>query len=275
MKSTILLVVALAATAGAQTFEVASVKPAAPGGKYAMNGGPGTGDPGQITYTHVSLKALVTKAYGVERYQVEAPPWLDDQRFDIAAKVPAGTTKQQFQQMLQGLLAERFGLVEHRETKDLPIYALVVGKGGPKLKVSGPEPEATGDEAPVNRVSMAPDGLPMMPAGYRGHMLGMKVGGKWMLRTKGESLAEFATFLTGQLDRPVYDFTGLTEKYDFGIAWSEVQALPQESNLPAALEPGPDVFAALQATLGLKLDPRKSPVEMVVVDRVERIPTAN
>ncbi|MGA7235746.1 MAG: TIGR03435 family protein [Bryobacteraceae bacterium] len=267
---------ALAPLAGAQIFDAASVKPAAPQSRFAMRGGPGTSDPGRITYSNVTLKALLTKAYGVERYQIAGPSWLEDVRYDIVAKVPPGSTREQLQQMFQALLAERFGLVEHRERKELPIYALVAGKNGPKLKVSGTEPEIGSMEGPeLNTVSLAKDGLPVIPPGYKGHIIGMKVAGKTMLRAKGASLKDFANLLTGELDRPVFDYTGLTEKYDFGIAWSTDEAIAKALNQPSALEPGLDVFAALQAQLGLKLEPRKASVEMVVVDRVEREPTAN
>ena len=99
-----------------------------------MRGGPGSPDPGQITYSNVSLKQVLTNAYGIKSYQVSGPKWLDSERFDIVAKIAMGATKEQFQMMLQNLLAERFKLAVHHETKELPIYALVVGKGGPKLK---------------------------------------------------------------------------------------------------------------------------------------------
>jgi uncharacterized protein (TIGR03435 family) len=267
---------ALAPLAGAQIFDAASVKPAAPQSRFAMRGGPGTSDPGRITYSNVTLKALLTKAYGVERYQIAGPSWLEDARYDIVAKLPPGSTRQQLQQMFQALLAERFRLVEHRESKELSIYALVTGRNGPKLKVSGTEPETGPMEGPeLNTISLAKDGLPVIPPGYKGHIIGMKVAGKTMLRAKGESLKDFANLLTGELDRPVFDYTGLTGKYDFGIAWSTDEAIAKALNQPSALEPGLDVFAALQAQLGLKLEPRKASVEMVVVDRVEREPTAN
>ena len=99
-----------------------------------MRGGPGSPDPGQITYSNVSLKNGSDDAYEVKGYQITGPKWLDSERFDIVAKIPKGATKEQFQMMLQNLLAERFKLTLHRETKELPIYALVVGKGGPKMK---------------------------------------------------------------------------------------------------------------------------------------------
>src|SRR5947207_312669 len=115
------------------SFEVASVKPAeapsTPGMlRVGMRGGPGTPDPGQITYSNVSLKNVIMNAYNVKGYQITGPKWLDSERFDIVAKVPKGATKEEFRLMLQNLLAERFKLSLHHESKELPIYGLVVGK---------------------------------------------------------------------------------------------------------------------------------------------------
>src|SRR5262245_6496527 len=129
----------LAQTKGASpSFEVASVKPAAPqqAGMFriGMRGGPGTPDPGQLTYNNVALRNVIMNAYDVRTYQINGPKWIDSERFDIVAKIPPGTSKEDFRLMLQNLLAERFGLKLHKETKDLPSYALVVGKNGPKLK---------------------------------------------------------------------------------------------------------------------------------------------
>jgi uncharacterized protein (TIGR03435 family) len=269
----VLICGAMAWMAMAQTFEAASVKPAAPTGRYAMRGGPGSSDPGQITYTKVTLKDLLTKAYGVEEYQIAGPPWLEKDHFDVIAKLPASATKAQLRAMLQDLLATRFHLAEHRETKELPIYALVVGKDGVKMTVSKTEPETGAEPAEVNSVSLAKDGLPVIPPGYKGHVIGMTVPGKTMLRAKGETLADFAKMLTTMLDRPVFDFTGLKEKYDFGIAWLTDQPVAREQEGP--LDPGPDVFAAFQKQLGLRLEARKSMVEMVVVDQVDRTATDN
>jgi uncharacterized protein (TIGR03435 family) len=263
----ILLVAAWALPAAAQTFEVASVKVAAPTSHFAMRGGPGTSDPGQITYSSTSLKLLVAKAYDVEKYQIAGPSWLEVRKYDIAAKLPPGGSPEQFRLMLRNLLAERFSLAIHRETKEFPVYALVVAKDGQKLKVSGTGPETESADAPqVTTVSLAKDGLPVIPAGYQGHLIGMRVPGKTMLRAKGESLGDFAKVLTGMLDRPVIDLTGLTGQYDFGIAWSD-EVHPTE--------PGPDAFAAVQSQLGLKLESRKAALQMVVVDGAQQLPVAN
>src|SRR5580658_7705186 len=133
MKPTrIALAAATATFAAAQTlsFEVASVKPSPPSPDGAIRvmvrGGPGTSDPGQITYRGRSLKDLISSAYGVKSFQVSGPGWLDTERYDIAAKIPEGTTKEQFNVMMQNLLAERFKLALRREKKEFPLYELTI-----------------------------------------------------------------------------------------------------------------------------------------------------
>src|ERR1039457_1427543 len=126
------------------SFEVASVKPAAPivGNRIQvmMRGGPGSPDPGQITYSNVTVKNVVMNAYGVKGFQISGPGWLDSERYDIVAKLPRGATKAEFMAMLQNLLAERFKLTPHRKKKALPMYAVVVEKKGRKRKEAVDEP---------------------------------------------------------------------------------------------------------------------------------------
>lgn len=252
------LFLALASVACAQTFDAASVKAAVPG-RFGMRGGPGSADPGRITYFNVTLKDVLTKAYRVDGYQVEGPASLEGTRYDILATVPSGASDEDLHAMLRNLLAERFGLAVHRESKELPIYALVVGKNGPKMKPAQAESDTAADEPEIYSISQGKDGFPVMPRGFKGHMIGMKIPGKTMFRAKGASMAEFSSLLSSQVDRPVVDFTDLTGKYDFGIAWTDDF----------------DVSPALQYTLGLKLEPRRGQVEKLVVDRVERQPTEN
>ncbi|HTP30807.1 MAG TPA: TIGR03435 family protein, partial [Candidatus Acidoferrales bacterium] len=140
------------------TFEVASVKPAQPPtpdgqGRIFMrgpSGGPGTKDPGRITYPYMTLKNILMTAYNVKNYQINGPSWLDSERFDVTATMPPETTKEQLQVMLQNLLIERFKMSIHREKKELPMYSLVVTKAG-KLKESAattPAPDADGPPPP-------------------------------------------------------------------------------------------------------------------------------
>jgi uncharacterized protein (TIGR03435 family) len=300
------------------TFDVASVKPAEPQPegmmRVRMSGGPGTPDPGQLTYTNVSLKNVLTNAYDVKEYQINGPNWLDGERFDIVAKIPQGATREQFQQMLQNLLAERFKLALHHETKELPMYALVVGKGGPKLKESveedttalqgaapPPPPPPGRDEAGPSRLKLGADGMPQLPPGMgKNGMITMMMidqhgGGGMRVRMvgKGQPISALLEPLRNQLGRPVVDATGLKAKYDITLDYA-----PDGLNGPMGMMPppppqhdgadgggppmasapemgGPTIFTALQEQLGLKLEQRKGPVDLLVIDRLEKVPTEN
>ncbi len=239
------------------TFEVASIKPAAPmqPGRMMMGsrGGPGSADPGHLTYNNLSLKNMLVNAFGVKGYQISGPAWLDSERFDMVAKIPQGATKEQVKIMMQNLLKERFHLVVHHETKELPMYAMVVGKGGPKMKESpeDPPPSATGgpsDSAPkppdgppaLGRVSVGPDGTIKLPPGFgpkEGCMMMMMVspaGPKTHMQCSKQTMAKLSEQLSNQMDRPVNDMTGLTGKYDFNLDF-----LPDESRIgPMMMPPG-------------------------------------
>src|SRR2546421_3982241 len=143
----------------ALSFEVATIKPAEPinpqailtTGKLPHVGMSVEGSRVDIGY--MSLADLIPTAFNVKPYQISGPDWMSSQRFDILARMPEGTTKEQVPQMLQALLIERFQLKVHRESRDLPIYALIVAKGGPKLKESTPDPE-TPAEPPKGAVTL-------------------------------------------------------------------------------------------------------------------------
>jgi uncharacterized protein (TIGR03435 family) len=310
------LVVFACCAAFAQTFDVASVKPAAPmTGNFirvGMRGGPGTPDPGQITYSNVTVKNVLMNAYGVKGFQISGPGWLDSERYDIVAKVPRGATKEQFMVMLQNLLTERFKLTLHREKKDLPMYALVVGKNGPKLKESVEEPAPKEGDAPkvsgpaddplagaaMRRLPMGRDGFPVLPpgAGGRGSTMMMMVNGNARMTATKQTMAGLAELLSNQLDLPVVDMTGLTGKYDYTLSFAPeggprllagIAPPPPAGPPPGEGGPGmpgastpdaqssPNLFTALQEQLGLKLEQRKGPVELLVVDHLEKAPIEN
>jgi len=208
--------------AASPTFEVASVKPAEPQPpgqmRIRMGGGPGTPDPGQLTYTNVSLRNILMNAYAVKGYQINGPKWLDSERFDIVAKVPKGATTEQFRQMLQNLLAERFKLALHHETKELPMYALVVGKGGAKLKESVEDGDAAGAGAlplppgsdgagPVmGRMRVGPDGTPHLPPGAaKNGLIVMMMNGRMHLVGNHRPISALVEMLGNQLGYPVAD----------------------------------------------------------------------
>ena len=223
-------------------FEVASIKPSAPPGRGVIRkdspGGPGSGDPGRVTYTFSTIRDLMVDAYGVKRYQVSGgPKWLDSEPFDIVAKVPGGATKEQVKVMLQNLLSERFKLTLHRETKELPMYALVVGAKGPKLKDSNftdSQPKEGRGEAGApaaapppplrpslekSRIKIGPDGCPETPpmaGGRAGNFMMMTPNGECMI-SNGQTMDGLARQLSNRFDRPVIDQTGLKGQYDLRL----------------------------------------------------------
>lgn len=198
-----------------------------------------------VTGTASTLLDLITNAYGVRYEQVSGgPSWLSSDHYDISAKAEGeGTlTKEQARQMLQALLEDRFQLKIHRETKEVPVYALVVGKNGPKLK-------ETSADAPGNNF-------------VRGSSAGLH-----MEATRG-TMEQLARQLSTTAGRPVIDRTGLTGYYAYTLDW-----------IPASRTPEPDsdtpsMVTAIQEQLGLKLERSKGPFEMLIVDRAEK-PTEN
>jgi uncharacterized protein (TIGR03435 family) len=287
---------AFAQTTGATpTFEVASVKPASPPNMNGGRGGRGgRGSPGQVMFTNASMTQILMSAYGVKGYQISGPSWMETERYDIVAKLPEGATRADSPPMLQNLLAERFKLSVHREKKDLPIYALVVARNGLKMKESAAATAPKdGDVAPpipaaLSERKMGPDGFPIMLAGGRGQMIQLFSPSGARMKVTMETMVQFADLLSNQLDRPVMDQTGLTKNYDFILDYAPEPGGgrgPMGMALPApppgdggtAAEPdaGPTLLVALQNQLGLKLEPKKGRVGLLVVDRIEKTPTEN
>ena len=252
-----LAVGALAQTAKPPSFDVASVKIAAP-----------CCAPGQwreskvledrIDLRYVTMKYCVAAAYGLKEYQVSGPPWITETHYDIIAKAAEGTRKEQIPAMLQALLAERFQLEVHREKKEFNVFAIVVGKSGPKLTESPKESDAQGG------------------ANYGISMDGKGVG---KLQCKRANMTSLAATLPRFVGRPVVDQTGLTGRYDFDLEFSpddmkgmRVEA-PPPGSIPTA-EFGMSIFTSIQK-VGLKLEPQKLPLDTVVVDRGEKSPIEN
>ena len=275
-------------------FEVASVKPAPmPGGGrgafIGSRGGPGTDDPGRINYSGFPLQALITEAFQIKTYQLSGPAFMNDfqSRFDIVAKIPEGATKDDVRVMLQNLLADRFKMTLHHETKELPLYELTVGKNGPKMKASVEDPNAPKPgEGPLPQIGK--DGFPQLPPGRKNRMMFMRPGGGARMAVTVATVSEFAEMLGNQLGSPVVDKTGLTGTYDFTIDFAPERGLGGLS-LPPPPPPGggdlagprpasdpsdvPNVFAAVQEQLGLKLEKKKGPVDTIVIDHLEKTPT--
>ena len=169
--------------------------------------------------------------------------------------------------MLQNLLVERFKLAYHREKKEVPAYGLVVAKGGPKFKESVPAPPPEdSDQPPAKPTPMKRDeaGYPILPAGRDSTMAIMN--GFASQRFGDATMEDLAMHLGFQLHAPVADATGLKGKYDFSLRWV-TDRMPEES--------GPNLLRAVQEQLGLKLEPRKTPIDVVVVDHCEKTPTEN
>jgi uncharacterized protein (TIGR03435 family) len=276
--------------AGAKTtFEVASVKPSPPptpgtGMRVSMRGGPGTNDPGRVTFENFSLSNLVTIAYGIDNYQLAGGEGLDSFRFDITAKIPDGATRDDFRLMMQNLLAERFRLSVHHQTKEIQTWELTVGKNGPKLTSSVkdvPPPDAA-PQAPRAPPKLGSDGFPVLPPGPGMVMM----NGRARMQMTKTTMEQLAGRLAGQLGRPVTDATGLKGEYDFSLYWvtdsmrsAGAPSGASQNGGPAAaeaeLDSGPTLPMAVQDQLGLKLAPTKGQVDVVVIDHIEKVPTEN
>jgi uncharacterized protein (TIGR03435 family) len=253
MRKTLLLFAALPLLAQQPAFEVATIKQAPPIVIEDMISGkvrPGiTVDAAQVTVRAVSLASIMMRAYRLQTYQLTAPDWMRTQPyFDIVAKIPEGGTPEQVPEMLQALLKERFKLEVHRETKDLPVYALVVGKNGPKLK-------------------------PAPPGATLAFKMTQQPGGIFHFQTTSD-LTAFAQTMITFVGRPVLDRTDLKGIYEIVLDVTRDAPRDNPGDLPGILSQGAEFVAAVEQ-LGLKLESRKEPTEMIVVDHAEKTPTEN
>jgi len=263
------MTILLAALLLSQSFDAASVKPGPAGnsGRFTMTGGPGTSDPTFLRYTNVPLKRVLMTAYDMKYWQITGPDWLNTLRFEITARVPEGSTKEQSAAMMRNLLTERFQMTVRRETKELPIYALLKDKAGAKLKPSG---EAAGDDAAIATVKQneGKDGFPVLAPGASGIIVETR-NGRGRISGFQADLAKLADFLSTQLGRPVFDQTGIAGIFDFVVYYRPENATVDDANQY------PEIFDALREQLGLRLEARKGPVEMLVIDHIEKVPTGN
>ena len=269
----------------AEKFEVASVKPAGPPGLgqgTEARGGPGTSDPGQISYTRMFLSRVFRIAFGMSwEFELSGPGWLDTERYTISAKIPPGTTQEQFRLMLQDLLIQRFGLRFHRGQKIVPAYDLVLATGGPKFKESDPQTGASPPGPLQSRtLVVGKDGFPMLPNGVN-YRASFKNGrNRFSARL---TMAQFAGRMERETGRPVRDRTGLQGTYDLKLDYSVeglggqrwVARAQQGLSADAPDDGGPTLFNALQRQLGLKLEDRKEPFDVIVIDHLEKVPTEN
>jgi uncharacterized protein (TIGR03435 family) len=227
-----------------QAFEVASVKPTEPGTHDFHFRSPNHG----IDAVNIPLEEFILYAYNLKSIQLTGgPDWIRHENYDIVAKAPANATNDQIPKMLQTLLAERFKLANHGETRVLPIYALSVGKGGPKFRA---------------RTEARPgDGNFKIGAGR--------------LSGQGVTMHDLADMLVRVVDRIVVEKTGLAGKFDINLQWTPDVTSAIGNDREAAPDPnGPSLVTALSEQLGLRLEPSKAPVPVVIIDHVEK-PTAN
>ena len=309
MRKTLLLIT-LAATGYAQTFEVASIRPAAQmTPELIMAGKMNIGmkvDAARASFGYLTLRDLLAIAYDVKPFQISGPDALAAQRWDIAATLPEGATKEQVPAMLRQLLEDRFKLKAHKDKKEQNVYALEVAKGGHKMKdapAATPPPEeppkadmvvgANGDQIRINRVSGGQNGqgAVTMSGGRNGTTKMSMQNGMMHMEMERFTMAELVGTLTPMLDRPVVDHTALTGAYQIALDLSmadmmaAARAAGVGANLPpqagaaagalAASDPsGGSIFNSIQQ-LGLRLEKEKSAVDTVVVESFEKEPTEN
>jgi len=256
----------------AAAFEVASVKPNNSGdGRVAIMAQPG----GRISMTNVTLRLMIRNAYRVQDSQIAGgPDWLNTARFDVTAKADGNPPADETQLMMRALLAERFKLATHNESRELPVYALVPARTdarpGPQLKKSEADCGAgRGSAPPAAAVPLAPGQVPSCGV----------VVGFGSIRARGTTLAALSSTLAGSAGRVVVDRTGFTDRFDIDLTWTPDQ-IPQAQTGAGAqplvvngatVDPnGPSLFTALQEQLGLKLESTKGPVDVLVIDRAEK-----
>ena len=260
------LALLIAAIAHAQTeppkFETASVK------RIECRGIHNSLSPATVVLRGDPLRVVLTEAFQLKRYQIAGPAWLDEDCFEIVARPPEGASLSQIPAMLQSLLAERFHLVAHMDERPAPAYALIVDKGGPKFKEAPPPTMNYRRGGPASGLVFFRSAANAQ--GFKGSL----------------SMATVAKYLAGHLDRPVFDFTGLSGTFDIDLTWAPDPAIDR---LPPYVEataqaghpilapdpPAATLFTALRETLGLKLEARNLPVPSLVNDRIDRTPTGN
>ncbi|HEY1755194.1 MAG TPA: TIGR03435 family protein [Bryobacteraceae bacterium] len=244
-------------------FEAATIKPTPPykGGPnmQGCRGGPQMGDPVAFSCIGAPLSILVGLAYRVPAYRLSAPGWMQGQMFDVNTKIPENTTRDEFFVMLQNLLKDRFKLEVHHESREIEQYDLVVAKNGPKIKeVSAPPPGLR----PDGTAALFKSGCPAIPAGT----LAGNINGQKVMYDPAVDMGIFASRLVTELQTPVRDMTSLKGRYEVALCWAPESSPPDS---------GPTLMDAVRDQLGLRLESRKAPADFLVVDHIDKSPTAN
>lgn len=249
------------------TFEVATLRqhietggsPSTPfaqalSGMASMRGGPGTKDPEGFYFENARLKLIIETAYGLIPSRVFGPAWIDETRYDIAGKIPKGASHEDLLVMLRNLLRERIGLHCHRETRQLPIYRLRLAKTGQLSSSDVPSKSSCRFVDPVD--------LKKVETPWVTHIQCRHI-------TMSDFAAELAHSLSREyIDRPVSDATGLAGAYDFDLRWVGPSTVPLSHSYGT-------IFEEIDRQLGLKLEPSRGPVEVLVVDAASRVPIEN
>ena len=278
-----LLLSAVVAGQARPEFEVASIRPSSELPAQVDVGVHVSGS--QVRITGMSLRDYIRIAYRVSTRQVVGPEWMAEQRFDIAAKLPEGASADQVPEMLQALLADRFQLKFHRDAQELPVYALAIAKGGPKLQESAASPDTAADRPTTVNVEAS------------GSTAGINIdlgGGSFLslannrLEIRKMTMATLADMLTRFVDRTVVDTTALKGSYDLtlDLAPEDYTAMLIRSALNAGVVLSPRAQRALDFAsndplsnplqkYGLALESRKAPLDVIVVDSMQKTPTEN
>jgi len=297
------MIIAGLATAQQPAFDAASVKVF---DRAAGPPSPETSDPGRIHFGGATMLNLLMRAYDAKMDQISGPAWISDfggpNRYDITATMPPGTTKEQVRLMLQSLLVERFHLAVHHEMRNFPGYELVVAKDGPKLKESIPDPNDPPDGAPAP-IPTFKDGHIQFPPGPR--MTITRGTGILKVEAHENPISDLMLVLGPMITQSlgadmmdpgprarVVDKTGLTGRYDFTVQWEckgcrglagmnlPLLAGRGQPDSGAASEPVgsglPTIFVVFERQLGLRLEKVKDiPLDVVIVDHIDKLPTAN
>jgi uncharacterized protein (TIGR03435 family) len=263
-------------------FEVATIRPSVQGPQDGVTAGVRI-DGAQFRSASLTLKDYIGMAYRVKLYQISGPDWIGSDRFDISATLPPGAATQ-IPEMMQRLLEDRFQIKLHREKKDFPVYVLEVAKGGLKMQESAPDPNAEDAKAPLNITG---------GGSAQGVSVNLGRGSSYTFgNNKFEAKRLTMTALAGNLerfvDRPIVDMTDLKGSYDFALDITDedyrVMLIHAGVNAGISLPPQalrlldgastPSLFDSMQK-VGLKLDARKAPLDMIVVDDGRKTPTEN
>jgi uncharacterized protein (TIGR03435 family) len=241
-------------------FEVASVKLSPAGVSYTIldRGGPESSTPGSWSCEYYSVRDLLSKAFALDQSQISGPSWMENQRFHISAKLGPATSPAQFREMLRNLLIDRFALDAHVESRVVSRYEL--GFSGNRKKLLKAVPRAAPSNAP-RQSGLDADGFPKLgPPSAEPEIL--TIQGRTRMFFPDITMKELADELMFKLRTPVIDKTGLAGRYDVGLYWSEDDS-------------GPDLKQALRDQLGLRLTEQKGPLDVLIVQHIDKAPKDN